>query len=107
MNPEQWSSIIRTLLLAAPGAWLIGKGVLSGEQANQLVSLVVPIVYSAGAALLGWWGVRTHSASAVVAAVNSPSVPHVKAVAASSPSPQVIVTPTGAVIPDPTIQGTP
>ena len=107
MNSEQWESLIRTLLLAAPGAWLTSKGVLTGSQEASLVTAAVPVVYAAGVGLIAWWGVHTHSAAAAVAMVNSPSVPGVKAVATSSPSPQVIVTSKGAVIPDPTVQGTP
>jgi len=100
MNSEQWSAVIRAVLgiLVGPGSYLVLKGVLTPDQASTLIPILVPMIMAAGAALIGWFAARSHSASAVVAAVNSPSVPGVKAVAESSPSPAVSVTPSGAVV---------
>lgn len=101
MNNEQWAAIIRTVLLIAlgPGSYLVLKGVLTEDQANQLIPILVPLVLAAGGAIIGKFAVNAHSAQAVVAAVNSPSVPGVKAVADTSSSPAVSVTPSGAVVP--------
>ena len=104
MNSDQWQSIIRTVLtlLLGPGSYLVLKGVLTADQAAQLIPVLVPVVLAVGGLLLGRWGVVTHSPSALTAAVNSDSVPGVKAVASSSPSPAVSVDPkTGAVKPIP------
>ena len=86
MNNEQWASIIRTVLLLVigPGSYLVLKGVLTEDQANQLIPILVPLIIAAGGAIVGKLAVNAHSARAVVAAVNSPSVPGVKAVASTS-----------------------
>jgi hypothetical protein len=113
VNSEQWTSLIRTVLsiVLGPASYIVAKGVLTPEQANQLIPAIVPLVMVVGAAAIGKWGIGSHSApavaaavgndktvaSAVVAAVNSDSVPGVKVVSAASPSPAVTVTDTGAV----------
>jgi hypothetical protein len=99
MNSEQWNSLIRLVLSVAlgPGSYLVLKGVLTPEQANQMIPLLVPLVMLVGGAAIGKWGVGSHSAPAIVDAVNSDSVPGVKVVSAASPSPAVTVTDTGAV----------
>lgn len=118
MNSEQWNSLIRLVLSVAlgPGSYLVLKGVLTPDQANQLIPMLVPLIMLVGGAIIAKFAVGAHSApavaaavasdktiaSAVIAAVNSDSVPGVKVVSAESPSPPVTVTPTGAVktIPD-------
>ena len=104
MNPEQWSSIIRTVLALAigPGSYLVAKGVLTADQANQLIPVIVPAVMAIGGVVLGKWGVHTHSAAAITAAVNSPSAPGVKVVKESSPSQPVDISLTGAIVPQAT-----
>jgi hypothetical protein len=101
MNPEQWQSLIRTTLAIAigPGSYLVTRGILTADQANQLAPALVPVVMAVGAIVIGKWGVSAHSATAVVAAVNSPSAPGVKVVAAASPSPTVTITKTGEIKP--------
>jgi hypothetical protein len=99
MNPEQWSGLIRVVVTAAlaPGSYLVVKGILTPDQAAQLAPSIVTIVTVGGGALIGWWSTHAHSQSAVVAAVNSNSVPGVKVVRESSPSPTVIVTSDGVI----------
>jgi hypothetical protein len=99
MNSEQWTSLIRTVLsiVLGPASYIVAKGILTPEQANQLIPAIVPLVMVVGAAAIGKWGIGSHSAPAIVAAVNSDSVPGVKVVSESSPSPAVAVTDTGAV----------
>lgn len=99
MNSEQWQSIIRTLLalLIGPAGYLVTKGVLTPDQADQLMPAIVSILVVVVGAVVAKWGVASHSPTAVVAAVNSDSVPGVKAVAATSPSPEVAVDSKGAV----------
>jgi hypothetical protein len=99
MNPEQWTSLIRTVLAIAigPGSYVAMKGVLPPDLANQLIPVLVPVIMAGGAAVIGKWGVTTHSAAAVVAAVNSDSVPGVKAVRETSSALAVSVTPTGDI----------
>lgn len=104
MNSDQWQSIVRTVLtlLLGPGSYLVLKGVLTADQAAQLIPVLVPAIMTIGGILIGRWGVWTHSPAALTAAVNSDSVPGVKAVASSSPSPAVVVNPkTGAITVDP------
>ena len=100
LNPEQLTSIVRgALSLAlAPGSFLVLKGILPADQAQQLIVPLTTAITVGGGYLLTKWGVMSHSAPAVVAAVNSDSVPGVKAVAATSASPDVAVTKTGAVV---------
>lgn len=108
MNSEQWSSIIRTLLalLIGPAGYLVTKGVLPADQAAQLMPAVVTILTLVVGAVIAKWGVASHSPAAVVAAVNSDSVPGVKVVSVLSASPQVSVDPsTGAVKPEPVAKG--
>lgn len=99
MNPEQWNALIRLVLSVAlgPGSYLVLKGVLTPDQANQLIPMLVPLIMLVGGAIIAKFAVGAHSAPAIVAAVNSDSVPGVKVVSAESPSPPVTVTPTGAV----------
>jgi hypothetical protein len=103
MNPEQWQSLIRTVLalVVGPGSYVVSRGFLTADQANQLAPALVPVVMAVGAIVIGKWGVSAHSAAAVVAAVNSDSVPGVIAVAATSASPPVTVTKAGVVKPMP------
>ena len=82
----------------APGSYLVLKGVLPADLAQQLIIPLTTGITLVGGALLTKWGVMTHSAPAVVAAVNSDSVPGVKAVAATSASPAVAVTKDGDVV---------
>jgi hypothetical protein len=103
MNDQQWASLIRIVLGIAlgPGSYIIMKGVLSPDLANQLIPVLVPLIMAGGAAVLGKLGHSANSAPALVAAVNSGSVPGVF-VAADTPAnasvPQVVVDPkTGAV----------
>ena len=107
MNPEQWSAIIRVAVTAAlgPGSYFVAKGILTPDQANQLIPAIVTIVPTVGAVVLGVFARRAHSATAVVDAVNSDSAPGVKVVPESSPTPQVSVTTAGAIIPTPTPPG--
>ena len=109
MNNEQWSAIVRTALalLMGPGSYLVAKGVLTPDQANQLIPVLVPAVTAIGGVLIAWWGHTANTASALVAAVNSDSAPGVKVVALSAPEPQVAVTKTGTVVPDHTVDMTP
>lgn len=109
MNSEQWSSLIRVLLaiVLGPSSILVLKGILTQDQANQLIPILVPIIMAAGAAVIGIFSARAHSASSVVAAVNSDSVPGVKVVAESSPSQAVQVTSSGDVKPLPAAPGKP
>jgi len=99
MNSEQWNALIRVVIgvLLGPGSYLVAKGVLTPDQANQLIPVLVPAVVAVGGLIIGRYAVKAHSPTAVVAAVNSDSVPGVKAVAEASPSPPVMVTPSGAV----------
>lgn len=99
MNSEQWSGVIRVVLalVLGPGSYLVVKGILTTDQANQLMPAIVTITTVGGGALISWWSNRAHSAAAIVAAANSASVPGVKVVRESSPSPTVIVTSTGAI----------
>ena len=100
LNPEQWGSLVRMMvgLALAPGSYLVLNGVLPADLAQQLVVPLTTAITLGGGALLGKWGVMAHSAPAVVAAVNSDSVPGVKAVAATSASPAVAVTKDGEVV---------
>lgn len=100
MNSEQWSALVRMVITAllGPGSFLVAKGVLTPDQANQIIPVLVPTVMVVGGIIVGKFTVSSHSAAAVVAAVNSASVPGVKAVSISSPSPPVTVDPnTGKV----------
>jgi hypothetical protein len=99
MNSEQWSGIIRVILAVAlgPSSYLVVKGILTPDQAAQLSPAIVTIVTVGGGALIGWWSTHAHSAAALTAAVNSGSVPGVKAVRESSPSPTVVVTSDGVI----------
>ena len=99
MNNEQWQSLIRTVLALAlgPGSYLVTRGVLPAEQANQLAPALVPVVMAVGAIVIGKWGVNAHSPAAVVALVNSDAVPGVKVVSETSASPAVTITKTGAI----------
>jgi hypothetical protein len=102
MNPEQWTSLVRTVLAIAlgPGSYVVAKHLLTPDQANQLIPVLVPAVLFIGGGIIAKWGVGAHSPQAVVAAVNSDSVPGVKAVSSSSPSQQVMVTDRGLIKPD-------
>ena len=88
-------------VLLGPGSYLVAKGVLSADQANTLLPAIVTIATVGGGSVIAWFGQQSHSAPAVVAAVNSDSVPGVKAVASSSPSLEVSVNKDGKVIPQP------
>lgn len=101
MNSEQWTALIRVVLALAlgPGSYLVAKGLLTPDQANQLIPVLVPAIVAVGGLIIGKYAVGAHSAQSIVAAVNSASAPGVKAVAVSSPSPAVAVTPSGAVVP--------
>jgi hypothetical protein len=107
MNPEQISGAVRVLvaLALAPGSYLVAKGIVPADQAATLVPAITTIVTVVGGAVVGYFANRSHSATAIVAAVNSDSAPGVKVVPESSPSPQVSVTPAGAIIPTPTPPG--
>ena len=99
MNNDQWTSLIRVILgiLLAPGSYLVARGVLSTDQANALIPVLVPAVMLIGGTIIGKFSFDAHSASSLVAAVNSDAVPGVKVVALSSPSPAVSVEKTGEV----------
>jgi hypothetical protein len=116
MNPEQWQSLIRTTLAIAvgPGSYLVTRGILTADQANQLAPALVPVVMAVGAIVIGKWGVNAHSptavaaavantpavASAVIDTVNTDAVPGVKVVEDTpSAPPAVAMTKTGKVIP--------
>jgi multidrug efflux pump subunit AcrA (membrane-fusion protein) len=109
MNQQQITSLVATILALAlgPGSYIVAKGFLTQDQANQLLPALVTVVTTIGGALLAWWGHTRNSAPSLVAAVNSDSVPGVKVVAVSAPEPQVAVTKTGAVVPDHTVDMTP
>jgi hypothetical protein len=102
MNPQQTSSLIATLVAVAlaPTSYFVVKGFLSPEQAAALQPAVVTVVTIGGGALIAWWGHVRNSANALTLAVNSDSAPGVKVVRLDSPSPQVIITKTGAVAVD-------
>ena len=101
LNPEQWQSLIRTILalILGPGSYLVSRGFLTADQANQLAPALVPVVMAVGAIVIGKWGVSAHSATAITTAVNSPSAPGVKVVAETSASPTVTITKTGEIKP--------
>ena len=100
LNSEQWGSFVRgTLQVAlAPGSYLVLKGVLPADLAQQLIIPLTTGITLVGGALLTKWGVMSHSASAVTAAVNSESAPRVKVVAETSASPAVNLTKDGDIV---------
>jgi hypothetical protein len=106
MNAEQMKAIIGTLVALAlgPSSYFITNGILTADQAAQLQPAIVTIATTIGGAILVWWANHRHTSTALVTAVNSSAVPGVF-VAASTPAnanvPQVTVTHTGAVVPDP------
>lgn len=100
MNNEQWASLIRAFIAPLFGAagYFVTNHFLTPDQAAQLQPAIISVLVVVVSAAVAKWGVASHSASAVTAAVNSDSVPGVKAVAATSPSPAVTVdSSTGAV----------
>jgi uncharacterized membrane protein YqaE (UPF0057 family) len=109
MNSEQWTSLIRTVLalLIGPAGYFVTKGILTPDQADQLMPAILSVLTVVIGAVIAKWGISSHSASSVVAAVNSDSVPGVKAVATTSPSPAVSVdSSTGAVkVAEPSAKG--
>jgi hypothetical protein len=97
MNSEQIQGLIRALILGLPA--IVGTGVISSGQANQLAAVLPPAVMTVATVLVGWWSTHSHSAPALVAAVNSNIVPGVKVVSEASASPAVQVTSAGEIKP--------
>jgi len=99
MNDEQWAAIVRIAItvLTGPGSYLVSRGVLTADQANQLAPVLIPAVTAVTGIIVGKFAVSAHSAQAAVQAVNSDSVPGVKVVPLSSPTPAATVTSTGKV----------
>lgn len=104
VNPLQAQSWVRSgvlYLLGAGAAVLVTKGVMTSDQTAALMPGLATLIITAGGIAVAKWGANSHSAPALVAAVNSDIVPGVKVVAAAAQAPQVIVTATGRVVPDP------
>lgn len=104
MNPEQWQSSLRSLLLYVAGTgtgYLVTKGYMTTEQAGVVGSAAVTLALAGGSVAVAWWGNRSHSAPAITAAVNSNSAPGVKVVTDSTPAPAVNLTKAGAIVPAP------
>ena len=101
MNPQQISGIVRILVAAAlgPGSYLVASHVLPNDP--SLIDAITTVVTVGGTAAVGYFSHQAHSPNALTAAVNSPSVPDVKVVSESSPSPAVNATNTGAIVPVP------
>ena len=99
MNDQQWAMLIRLVLgiMLAPSSYLVMRGVLTADEADKLIPVLVPAIMTVGGLIIGKFSFDAHSASSLVAAVNSDAVPGVKVVALSSPSPAVSVEKTGEV----------
>jgi hypothetical protein len=114
LNSEQWTSLVRGALQVAlaPGSYLVLKGGLPADVAQQLIVPLTGAITFGGGILLTRWGVMAHSpaavaaavvsntpvASAVVNALNSDSMPNVKVVRSTSASPAVSITQSGAIM---------
>ena len=108
MNPQQVNELLRNALISAGSVGatlLVTKGILTQEQATALVPDLVTAVLTIGTGLVAYWGHKSQGASALTAAVNSDSVPGVKVVPLSSPSPAVTVTDAGAIKPASPVTG--
>ena len=96
MNLQQQQSAARSAVigvLMAIAGYFVARGYLTSDQASTIANLIAPAILTGISSAAWWWGVKSHSASAVVAAVNSDSVPGVKVVRETSPSPQVVIDP--------------
>ena len=94
MNQDQLMSIARSVVLALLGAGvgaLVSKGILTSDQASTLVPEIATAILGIGGVAVAYFGQKTHSASSVVATVNSATVPGVKVVAETSLSPAVAI----------------
>jgi hypothetical protein len=114
MNTEQWQALLRIAITIAvgPGSYLVSRGLLTADQANQLAPALIPGVTAIAGIVVAKFAVGAHSpegvaaavantpavASAVVTTMNSSAVPGVKVVADSSTSPAVAMTKTGKVV---------
>jgi hypothetical protein len=100
MDP-QLKSILTSIALAAAtsiAGYAASKGLIPSADQSTVANDLVTAVFGVAAALLAWYKSRQHTPAALVNAVNSDAVPGVKAVAASSPSPAVTISNTGAVM---------
>ena len=80
MNPQQISALVRVFVAAAlgPSSYLVASHIIPNDP--TLIDSATTVVTVGGAAIVGYFSHRAHSASAVTAAVNSNSVPGVVAV---------------------------
>ena len=114
MNDEQWQALLRVAIAVAvgPGSYLVSRGLLTADQANQLAPALIPAVTTIAGIVVAKFAVGAHSpaavaaavantpsvASAVIDTVNTSAVPGVKVVSDTSASPAVAMTKTGKVV---------
>lgn len=104
MNPQVQSFLSSAGLAAATSvaSWAVSKGIIPGQDQATFANDLVAVAGAGAVGVIAWWKSRSHTPSALAAAVNSDSVPGVKAVASSSPSPAVSIDPkTGVIKPIP------
>lgn len=94
MDP-QLKSLLTTALAMALGSvatWLISKGIITQDQAPQLIATLSGILLAGGGALVAWWKSRGHAPDQqVLAAKTIPGVSVKVDTSPDSPAPQKVI----------------
>lgn len=90
MNPQVKSLLTQMLMFVLGGAvsWLVSKGIVTADQAPQIIELLVGVAFTGGAALVAWLKSLDHSPEKLAVAA---------AGTATNPVPGVTVTVDAAV----------